>query len=360
MTSHHTSQPRPRGLAAIAVLTAFGFGCTTLRVPVSTVVDPVPLRDGVADPQLELWLESAEPVSPEEGARATAAAHAAFSRALEGRQVGDGSQVLVVRAQGVARTASHRRDQTAAVVGLVVGSVVVLVGLAVWLSKGGGGGGGHRSAPALPAARPRSPGAALAAAPAAWAPRPHPPGLAGGLAPRPPGLRPPTPGRPPVPLPPPGRHAGGHGGGHVAVGIDARVVLPVELEPEPLDGPVVLSSRVFTEEPGQVAEFAAAGSAPGPAGEAPAGAAEGLADAPAEPAPPDAVWLAPLPPFDPSARGFFDREALLVELTLVDRATGTPRRTKWVEAHADPRDARAVRALLDSALAEAEGWVEAR
>ncbi|MBK9516092.1 MAG: hypothetical protein IPO09_01840 [Anaeromyxobacter sp.] len=348
MTSHHhTSHLRPRGLAAIAVLTAFSFGCTTLRVPVSTVVDPVPLRDGAADPQLELWLESAEPVSPEEGARASAAAHAAFQRALEGRQVGDGSQVLVVRAQGVARTASHRRDQTAAVVGLVVGSVVVLVGLAVWLSKGGGGGGGHGGAPALTAARPRSPGAAMAASHAVWAPRPLPTVLAGGLHPRPPGLRPPT----------SGRHPGGHGSGHVAVGIDARVVVPVELEPEPLDGPVVLSSQVFTEEPGQAA---APEASPGPAADAPpSGEAQGLAAASAEAAPLEAVWLAPLPPFDPSTRGFFDRDALLVELTLVDRVSGAPRRTKWVEARADPRDAKAVRALLDSALGEAEGWVEA-
>jgi len=44
---------------------------------------------------------------------------------------------------------------------------------------------------------------------------------------------------------------------------------------------------------------------------------------------------------------------------VVDRHTGAPRWTKVVHADVDPRDARAVKDLLDRSLAEPQGWVAA-
>jgi hypothetical protein len=59
---------------------------------------------------------------------------------------------------------------------------------------------------------------------------------------------------------------------------------------------------------------------------------------------------------DVSRRGFFDDDMTRLELTLVDRATGRPLWVKIVERKADPRDAEAVRKLLDDALDQPGGW----
>jgi hypothetical protein len=72
------------------------------------------------------------------------------------------------------------------------------------------------------------------------------------------------------------------------------------------------------------------------------------------------VSLPPLPPLALDDRGFFDGDTLRLELTLVDRATGAPLWVKRVEKGVDPRDAKAVRALLDGALDDPKGWAPAR
>jgi hypothetical protein len=67
------------------------------------------------------------------------------------------------------------------------------------------------------------------------------------------------------------------------------------------------------------------------------------------------VALAPPPPLPVEARGFFDGDTLAIELTLVDRATGRPAWRKAAEREVDPRDAAAVRRLVDEAFAR-EAW----
>jgi hypothetical protein len=98
-----------------------------------------------------------------------------------------------------------------------------------------------------------------------------------------------------------------------------------------------------------------------PNGPAPAGWSDSLVTAP--PPPPGAdeaaithVMLPPPPPLEVARRGFFARDSTRLELTLVDRATGTPLWVKTVEKEIDPRDAKAVRALLDGALDAPGGW----
>ncbi len=348
MTSPHLDQSAPRArphpLATVALLTAFLFGCTTIRTPVAALGGPIPVRDGLAEPQLALWLESAEPVSPEEAAAAEAKARAAIAGALEGRTVGDGSTLLVVRAQGVTRTPSHRSDQTAATVGLVLGAVVVVVAIVVLLAEGKGGGGGKSVRGAGPAARgagirppPVSPALPVAAAGRAAPVRAG----AAGLAARPAPVRPPSGPRPaPSPRLPPVEHRRLH-----APAITAGVYVDVGPLPLPADpGPMeVVSSR----ELGALEPLAAPGEA------APAEAAG------AAPAGLEQVHLPPFAPLPLEERGFFAGDALVLELTLVDRVTGEARWTKWVEAEADPCDAEAVRRILDEALGEPPGWVAA-
>lgn len=347
----HHQEPPARRLGTVALLTALAFGCTTIRAPVAAIESPVPIRDGSATPQLELWLESADPIGPEEAARVSGEARAAIEEALAGRVVGDGSTVLVVRAQGVTRSASHRSDQTAATVGLVLGAVVVVVGVVILIasggkgSRGGGGGGGGRVAAAgargADKAGLRPPGVSPAL-PVAGAVRAVPPAMPRAVPVRAAGAAAvaarPAPARPSAPTRlPPATHQHGHGAG-VSFGVY------VDLGPIPLrpgQGPYhEVSSR----------EILAA--APGEEAEAPVGAAE--------PAPAAEVVLPMLVPFPVEQRGFFDGDALTVELTLVDRMTGQPRWSKWVDEEVDPCDREAVRRVLHRALEEAAGWVELR
>ncbi len=327
MTSPHHPPHRPaHRLGTVAILTALAFGCTTIRSPVAVMSSGVPIREGSAEPQLALWLESANPVEPEEATAATARARAALEAALAGREVGDGSTILVVREQGVARTASNRSDQTAATVGLVVGAVVVVVALVWWLTKGGSGKGGDGAARPPPPARGFGlvggpPLARSPALPVALAARPPPPRP--GLV-RPP--RPPPPGRPPPVV--------------LDQGPSVEVGVGLQLDPIPFEWPD--EGGGFLGEP------------PEPGATERAGAAGVEAQAPAV-----AALLPPMPPPDLESRGFFDGDLLVLELTLVDRITGEPRWTKWVEEEADPCDAEAVRQVLDRAFLEARGWLPA-
>jgi hypothetical protein len=72
----------------------------------------------------------------------------------------------------------------------------------------------------------------------------------------------------------------------------------------------------------------------------------------------EAVHLWPTPPLPVADRSFFAGDELTLELTLVDRHSGEPRLTKVVHAEVDPRNAQAVKAVVDRALAEAQGWVQ--
>ncbi len=310
----HASQGRarkPAALHGVALLTLLTFGCTTVRVPASAIAPTVAVRAGAAEPQVELWLESAHHVSPEESARAVAQARAALQQALAERQVADGDAVLVVRAQGVSRTRSRRNDQHAAVAGIVVGAValVAVAVVALVASKGDvkvpslRGGAVARAAPHVPVVRP---------------PRPLPVPIPVAPAPSPRAFPPMRPG--------PG---GLQVGGRIDVGVE---VAPGAPEPPP-DGPSEREEARTTE--------------------------------------PEASWVEPLPlaveeiasvtlppprPLDVEGRGFFDGDQLRLELVLVDRHSGVPLWVKTIEENVDVRDARAVRQVLDRALADPSGW----
>jgi hypothetical protein len=319
----------PAALRAITALTLLTFGCATVRVPASTIGETIPLHDGVADPQLELWIESGGAVSPVEQAEVTGQAHAALAGAVAGRSSPDGDAILVVRAQGVTRTGSRRGNQKAAVAGLVVGAVVVVavVVAAVIASKGRGGGGGARSAP-------RASGATRGGAVRSAGIRPSPGRVA---AARPGAVR-------PAPLPAPPRHAAGaphaHGGG-VSVGVGVNV----DLWAPPYAAAPLPAERLPPPPPDDAA--------PPPSGEA-------WELAPDAPGPLEAVWMPPPPPLPVDGRGFFAGDTLVLELVLVDRVTGAPLWSKVVEKGVDPRDARAVRSVVDAAFSEPGGWIAAQ
>jgi hypothetical protein len=295
-----TPRTRPSGISAglrrVAVLTALSFGCATVRAPASAIGGTVPVRSGVPDPQLELWLESGKKISPQESEQATSEARAALQSAVARVAIPEGDTLLVVRAQGVARTSSRRTDQKAAMAGIVVGAVVVIAAVVVALvaSKGKAGGGKSvaRGAGGKPVAVPR--------------------------------VRPPPVGAPlPRPVP--------RGGPNVSVQVFAGVEVPPQREPPP--GYVAYA-------PSDGWDRAAAPPPPPPAPE------QELA----------AVTLPPPPPLDVDGRGFFDGDALRLELVVVDRRTGAPLWSKVVDGEVDPRDAQGVERLLYEAVADRGGW----
>ncbi len=314
----HASQGRarkPAALHGVALLTLLTFGCTTVRVPASAIAPTVAVRAGAAEPQVELWLESARLVSSEESARAVAEARAALHQAVAERQVADGDAILVVRAQGVSRTRSRRNDQHAAVAGIVVGAValVAVAVVALVASKGDvkvpslRGGAVARASPHVPVVRP---------------PRPLPVPIPVAPAPRPRAFPPmrPGPGAPEL-------------GGRVDADVELVLMGPEPPADAPPDG-----------EESQAAE-------PGAPWHAPTGGPPDLA--PVEIA---SVTLPPPRPLDVEGRGFFDGDQLRLELVLVDRRGGNALWVKSVEDNVDVRDARAVRKLLDRALGDPSGW----
>lgn len=325
MTCNPSPAPRQR-LARrelVALCALLTFGCTVVRAPASAIAPRIPVRDGVAEPQLELWLESGGPVGPAESEAAAATARRALYEALAPRRLEDGDQLLVVRAQGVSRTPSRRDNQSAAVAGIVVGVVVVAV-VAIVASKGSGGHGGK--APAGGRVASRSGGPRVAAAP------PRPPRLG---APR---------------VFPHHHHGRGPAWG---VNLGVHVVVPLVPPPPP---PVAAEAWYETPPPPEPVPPLA------PAEPAPASPADSPADSPAEP-PPEAplaeLMLPPLPAMDLESRGFFAGDAVKAELLLVDRKSGAPLWMKVVESEADPLDAAKVKELLDGALDDPRGWVPA-
>ncbi len=322
----HDRPSRPRGFRAVALVALLSLSCTTVRVPASGIPASVQIRGETAEPQVELWVESGNDVSPAEAAKAAADARAALEQALAGRRLGDGGQLLVVRAQGVSRTVSRRTDQTAAAAGLVVAAVVIVAVAVVALAAAGKSGKAPSAHPApAPGARPAPVPGAVATHPA---PAPAPAAF-----PRP-ALPTPTPPAPVAVRAPP-RPSGGPGHGEIGFAFGANI--QVEAPPAP-DGPpaAVWSESIVTGPPPPT---------PPPP--------------PPEPGP-DEIVLPPPPPLDVERRGFFAGDSTRLELTLVDRATMRPLWVKAVESKDDPRDTAAVRALLDRALADPRWWYPAQ
>lgn len=300
MTPRRHRSESHRFACGVAVTTLLAFGCATVRAPVSEIGPTVPVLGSTAEPQVELWLESAAAPSRAESARAAGDAREALRQALQDRELG-GDDVLVVRAQAISRTRSHRSDQRAAIAGLVVG-FVALVALAVVASRGRG--------LSLHGASARA-GAEVAQRPAVPVRHVLGPRLRrAGLAPA---------------------------GASVGVNVTSNVDVDVAVVPDPERG---------------------AGGAP-PAIDATLAQAPGT-DPGALLLPPaeriSAVSLPAPPPLVPDHRSFFAGDWVRLELVVVDARTGAARSTKVVTGEVDVRDAREVRRLIDGALATEAGW----
>jgi hypothetical protein len=333
----------------VALLVLLSFGCATVRVPAGSVEGPPPDLGDVADPKVELWLEGGSAASAAETAEAQRAARDALAIAIAQRRpdvsaLGAEDPVVVVRERAVARTPSRRREQVAARVGMVVGIVAVAAAAVFVALTSKGGGGSKAAAPAAKAAAPAATAAApaaTAAAPAAKAaataakaaparvpghPRPVARPAPAGAPQTVPGGKP-TPARPvfaPGP-PPPAWYPAARPGGFIYWEMGIAFHAPVPFDPD------VVSD----------------GEAPLPPEPPPDEMADDL-----EPLPPP---LPPLPEMEKlplDQRGFFDGDQTLLEVDVVDRATGTVLWTRRVKSGADPRDRADVARLLDEALAD--------
>lgn len=304
-----------RGSTPVALAVFLAFGCATVRAPASAIGSEVPVGANGAESQVELWLESGAPVSEEEKARAVAQVRSALDRATATLVSDDGETLLVVRAQGIARTGSRRANQQAAKVGIVVGAAA-LIAIVVVAAVASGGKGGGGSLPKLG-------GAGLKAAPVRAAPR-----LGGAFRAAPPRFSFPVPS--------------GRRRGHAPrVFVDTVVQVPVgTTSGEPLRDP---SLEVGMEQ-GRPAEGEQAEQVE---------PEERTAFPPSEPI---TLHLPPPRPLDPSHRKFFDKDFTRLELLVVDRESGRPTWVKTVEGKVDPRDPAAVKQLLASAIQDQTGW----
>jgi hypothetical protein len=82
-------------------------------------------------PQVELWLESGGPITEAETERAVADVRGAVDRATRALVSDDGETLLVVRAQGISRTASRRTGQRVARVGAIALAALAVVGMLI-------------------------------------------------------------------------------------------------------------------------------------------------------------------------------------------------------------------------------------
>jgi len=340
----------------VAVLVILTFGCATVRVPAGSVEGPPPDLGEVADPKVELWLEGGSAASSSETAQAQKAARDALAIAIAQRRpdvsaLGAEDPVIVVRERAITRTPARRREQVAAKVGMAVG-IVAVAAVAVFValtSKGGGG--GSKAAPAAKAAPGAAAKAAPAAAPAAKAAAPAASGAVATAKAKAAPAR--IPGRPrsgPVARPAPGAPPQPtQGGGKPTPARPGFAPGP----PPPMWYPATRPGGFIYWEAGIAfhtpvpfdPDVASDGEAPLPAGPPPDEMAE-------ESLPPP---LPPLPEMEKlplDQRGFFDGDLTLLEVDVVDRATGTVLWTRRVKSGADPRDRGDVQRLLDEALAD--------
>jgi hypothetical protein len=313
--------PRQRSLRPVAVAALLTFGCAVVRAPAAGMAEPVPVKEGTADPQLALWVEGGKAPTPAETDEAAARARAALSEAARGLEA-PGGDLLVVRAQGVTRTKGRRANQVAGAVGAVVGVAVVVVVAIVALTQGKGS--GPKSAPAGSAVKPGGSASRVRHAPVP------------GRGPR---VRPaPLPGTAPR-LP--------HDG--VVVWGEPTIQWGIWFD---VSGPVRIPPPADVGFPQPVASYGAMPPSP-----LAAGATEGLSDDDEiafepEPAPVSEVHLGPPAPLPLEQRGFFAGDDMLVELVAVDRMTGEPRLRKVARRSIDPTDAAEVRKFLRRALVE--------
>jgi hypothetical protein len=310
-----------------AVLTLLAFGCTTVRVPALPAGELQDAPGTIAQPSIELWLESSDPVPQPQSDMAADAAREAISRALSEVRIsssalGATDAVLFVRERGVALTDARRSQQTWAKVGIVVGVVVVVVGIIIGVTKATGSHGGSNHVVRAPAAvggtvvRPRP------VAPIPYVPRYY------------------------APAPP--------------IFIGFNFVIPIQ--------PMVYRSETPESEddlPFPPDAPAPMVTAPAPPPEAPG--SSGLPHPPeayasnGPPAPPDAGPPIELPPLSPPAdfvvedRGFFAGPHVALQVDLVDRATGEVLWSRPVASDGNPLDVNDVRQLLHAALVN-ESW----
>jgi hypothetical protein len=285
-----------RGATPVALTLFLAFGCTTVRAPASSMGD----RPDGNGHQVELWLESGAPISEAEKAQAVDQVRSALDRATATLVSEDVETLLVVRAQGIARTDSRKSNQTAAKVGMVVGAAAIVAIVVVAVVAGGKGGGGG-GIPKL--------GGAVKAAPVRAAPR-----VGGGFRAAPPRIAfPVSSGHPHRPA--------------------AQALVGVHLD-VPAGQPAPLQAQVLDPM------------------DAPIDPDERTAFPPAEPV---SLDLPRPPPLDRASRKFFDKDFTRLQLLVVDRDTGRATWVKTVEGKVDPRDPRAVKALVAKAIAEG-GW----
>jgi len=350
------ADPSPRrrslGLSRLALLSSALLACTTVRTSVSTMGEAVQIRDGRAEPQLELWVESSRPITRAEADRAQAEARAALEQALADRAEPEGDALLVVRAQGVSRTGGRRGDQAAATAGIAIGAVAIAAATVVAAL---GGGGGHHSPGFHPGGfgPPARPGGSLASA-AGGAARGSSGSGAAAAAARPRGF--PAAAARPVP--------GGGFPSAFAPGAPSWVGRPWSPGRRYPPGPILLldvdvgfwwTFPVAPEPLGPYDEIAPAPLPPLlPVPDAEPGPDEEAAPQTAAPELDELVLSPPLP-LPLSQRGYFDGDLMVLDAVVVDRATGQTLWVKRISRAADLRDAAAVRAAVDRLLSD-EGW----
>jgi hypothetical protein len=325
---------------AFASVALGAYGCVAVRAPVGSLSSERALsqeQPAVPPAEVELWVESNGRPTPGELSAFSSEARAVLDRALSRYRL-SGDATLIARERGLSRTDARRREQVAAGVGIAV-AVVAVVAIAVAAAssgKGGGHGGGHGAAHVshpIPAGGGSGAAAGHVAAAVARSTS-HAWGAghaAGGW-----------------------RWAAGHPRSHVDLGYLCCLGDPWWREEYgyayevPFDGsdagypmPAPGWSHHRMPDPGDAME-------------------DGEEEPPPPPQPPAPIAkLAPLPPLPLEERGTFDGDRTVLQLDLVDRATGAVLWSKGVANEEDPRDPQAVARLLSQALA-GQRWAKAQ
>jgi hypothetical protein len=321
---------------AVFVSLALAAGCATVHTPVASFEETIPVASQAIEPHLELWIESGAPISKQQQAEAARDARQALADVIAAHDVAPHAQgaedpLLIVREQSVARTDSRRTDQKAAVAGIVVGAALVVVAVVAVVAIGGSGsklsgghfsGGGHLHGGGAVHLGGGASGGHLAGAHAfgagVHATPVHAAGVSGGLAS---GFSRQSSrtafthgGGGWTRAPSHSRHSWSAAAGDLALDlVDPALEVALELDYE--------DEHAAFADLDREARFAE----DGPAEELPA------------PPPPPEFMLPELPPFQLQRRGFFDGDDTLLELDLVDRASGALLWSNQVRSNIDPR-----------------------
>jgi hypothetical protein len=164
-----------------ALVTLLAFGCATARPPAAEVLappGPAPGQAsiGLAEPDLELWMEGTKAIDPRESAQTLDLARSALSEALShrGLEASDPEQLLVVHAREIAVTQERKSAQVWSAVGAVVAVVAVVVIAIIAATRGRGSSRGSSSLSHAPVAAPAHAGARVPGR-VAYVPRPYAP-----------------------------------------------------------------------------------------------------------------------------------------------------------------------------------------